>query len=83
MVGLNPVMHIIAHHIGIEQIIVAHCKEEANGLLLSIRNDLIMEVPGSTWSFWVKGPLLVHKCSGGGEHPVVEIGSIPRHNKSG
>ena len=38
MVGLDPVVHAVAHHIRVERIIITHRKEQTDGFLLALGN---------------------------------------------
>src|SRR5579871_6708980 len=81
LVGKHPVVHPIAHDVGVEQIKVANLHPDADGLGGRVGDEVLGELPGAVWSFGVGGPLLINPRARVGEDAVVELVVIPRHDQ--
>ena len=82
LVGFDPVVHVVAHDVGVVKILVTDFHPNANRLAGALRYYVLVELPCTVWCFGVVGPLLVDPCAGVGEHAMVELGVIPSHNES-
>jgi len=63
VVCLDPVVHAIAHDVGVETVAVANGHENPDGLLWGLLNELVVKAPGPIGRLRVKRPLLVHKSA--------------------
>ena len=66
VVRLHPIVHAIAHDIGIEIIAVADGHPDAERLDRTFRNELIVEPPCAIGILRIEGPLLIHESAGEG-----------------
>src|SRR6266498_4377459 len=63
LVGEDPVVHVVAHHIGIEQIPVPNFHPHSYRLCRTPRDEMLVKFPSAVWSFRTVRPLLINKCS--------------------
>ena len=70
-VGEDPVVHVVAHGVGIEEVAVAYFHPEADGLAGGVGDEGAVELPCSAGGVGVGWPLLVDEGSGVGEDAVV------------
>ena len=77
----HPVVHVVAHHVGIEQIAVADLHPDANRLRRAVRDEALVEFPRAVRRLGVRRPLLVHVGAGVGQHAVIQLRVIPRHDQ--
>jgi hypothetical protein len=80
-VSENPVVHVIAHDVGIQQVAVANLQPDAQGLGRAIGDEMLVKFPGAVRRLRIVGPLLVYKSSGLGENAVIQLRVIPRHDQ--
>ena len=59
MVGFHPVVHAVAHDVGVEEIPVTHGKENPQRLLRAFGYDFVVKAPCTVGRFGVEGPLLI------------------------
>ncbi len=83
MVGLNPIVHAIAHDIRVKIVPIAHGEKDTKRFFGAVGDDSLMKIPGATGCLRVERPLLIHKRAGGGEHAVVQVRAIPCHDQGG
>ncbi len=80
-VGQDPVVHVVAHDVGVEEIAVAYLHPDSDGFGGSIGDEVLVELPCAVRGGRVGGPLLVDVGAGVGEDAVVELGVVPRHDE--
>jgi hypothetical protein len=81
-VGEDPVVHVVAHDVGVEEVAVADVHPDAEGLSSrAVGDEGFVEAPGAERGFGVPGPLLVDVGAGEGEDAVVEVGAVPGHDQ--
>ena len=80
-VGDDPVVHVVAHDVGVVEVAVSYFKPETERLARRVGDQGLMEAPGALRSFGVPGPLLIDVGSGVGEDAVVEVGVVPGHDE--
>ena len=66
-VGKDPVVHVVANDVGVEEIKVTDLHPDADGLGGRVGDEVLGELPGAVWSFGVVRPLLVDPRAGVGE----------------
>ena len=81
LVGQNPIVHSVAHHIGIEKIAIAHLHPDPYRFPGILPNEVLVELPGTVWHLRIVRPLLVHKSSGIREDTMIELRVIPSHDQ--
>src|SRR5579863_7456239 len=62
-VGQDPVVHVVAHDVGVEEIEIADLHPDADGLARRIGDEVLRELPGAVRGFRVVRPLLVDPCA--------------------
>jgi hypothetical protein len=81
-VGFDPIVHVVTHDVGIEEVLVTDFHPDADGLARALRDEVLVELPCAVRSFGIVWPLLVDPGSGVGEDAVIELGVIPGHDES-
>ena len=81
-VGLDPVMHVVAHDVGVEEVVVADFKPDADGLRRAVGDDVLVELPCAVRGLRIVRPLLVDPGAGVGEHSGVPLRVVPGHDES-
>src|SRR5579863_4267099 len=61
LIGQHPVVHVIAHHVRVQQIPVAHFHPDAQGLARAVWNEVLVEFPRAMRHLRIPRPLLIHK----------------------
>src|SRR5580658_10189689 len=79
LVGYDPIMHVIAHDIRIEKILVADFHPNADGFGGTVRNEMFVKFPSAMWDFGVVGPLLIHISPRISQDAMIKLGMIPGH----
>ena len=80
-VGGYPVVHVVAHGVGVVEVAVSYFEPEAEGLAGGVGDERGVEAPGALRGGGVEGPLLVDVGAGVGEDSVVEVGAVPGHDE--
>ena len=80
LVRKDPVVHVVAHGVRVEQVVVAYFHPDAYRLGGRVRDEVLRELKGAVRGLWVVRPLLVDVGAGVGENTVVELGMVPGHN---
>ena len=83
VVGFDPVMHAVAHDVGVVVVAIADGHVETDGLTLALRDEGVVEIPGAARGLGVEGPLLVDERAGKGEHATEPFRVIPGHDQRG
>src|ERR1039457_4609515 len=81
LVGENPIVQVVAHHVWIEQIPVTNFHPDSYRLDGAFRDEMFVKLPGAVRRPRIVRPLLVYECSGIGENPVIKLGVIPSHDQ--
>src|SRR3954453_23655083 len=81
VVGLDPVVHPVPHHVGIQQIRVADREEDPDRLLRAVGDERLVKAPGPVRVLRVERPRLVHERARGRQHPVIEVVAEPGHDE--
>src|SRR6266516_4531848 len=81
LVGKYPIVHIVAHHVRIEKIAVAHLHPDAYRLGRAAGNKVLMEFPSAVRSFGIGRPLLIDEGPRVSQHAVIKLGMIPGHDQ--
>src|SRR5579875_491770 len=76
-ISYNPIVHVVAHHVWVIKIFVAHLHPDAYWLFRAIGNQMFMKLPGTMWRFGVVWPLLVDECARIGKHKMVPFRVVP------
>src|SRR5438477_3481768 len=77
----NPIVHIVAHHVRIQEIAVTNFHPDSYGLGWAVRDEMLVKLPSTVRRLRIVRPLLVYKCSGIGENAVIKLGVIPSHDQ--
>jgi len=77
----DPVVHVVAHGVGVEEVRVTYLHPEADGLGRGAHDEVLGELVGAVGCGGIVGPLLVDVGAGVGEDAVVEVGVIPGHDE--
>ena len=83
LIGEDPVMHAIAHDVGIVEIAVADLQPDTDVLAGRVGDEPGVEVPGAAGHFGVPGPLLVDVGAGVSEDSAKPVGVKPGHDEGG
>src|SRR5262249_4013514 len=83
VIGFHPVVHAVAHHVGVEQVLVADGDEQPDGFPGAVGNERLVKSPGAVGHLGIERPLLVHERTRRGQHAVVKIGTEPGHDERG
>ena len=81
LVGLDPVVHVVTHGVGVVEIFVANFHPDTDWLPRALRNQMPVEPPSSLRTFRIVRPLLVNVGPRIGQHAMIELRMEPRHNQ--
>src|SRR5437879_5201944 len=77
----NPIMHVVAHHAGIQEIAVTNFHPNSYRLGRAVQHETLVKFPSTVRRLRVIRPLLVYKCSGISENPAIKLRVVPSHDQ--
>ena len=63
LVGENPIVHVVAHHVRIEKIPVTHFHPDSYRFRRAVWNEMLMKFPRPMRTFRIVRPLLIDEGS--------------------
>src|SRR5580698_6596890 len=81
LVGEDPVVHVVAHGIGVVEVLVADFHPDANGFGRRVGNEVLVELPCAVGIGGKGRPLLVDEGAGVREDAVIPLGVKPGHDQ--
>src|SRR6266849_2773048 len=81
LAGHDPVVHVVAHDIWIQEISVSDLHPDSNRLDRTIRDETLVKFPGAVRSLVAMRPLLVHRRDRIRQYPVIELWVVPSRDE--